>query len=197
MTRKKIASVTEKRQDDAYRQHLLGRSTVQIAEDLGCKERQVRNYLKAARERMTLQLIKLEGEAGVHRQFALLNHVITESVEAWEKSKAVKTTKTGTVEKGGMKRGAEKVGDLELVKTKTGSKAEDQIGDPAFLDRILKASAELRLLLGLDAPAIQRVLVAESPSTEKLDDESLRTLSAQELLEKYRATIGVRSGLGG
>lgn len=186
----------ERRENEAYRLSLLGRTDVEIAAIFDVSDRQVRTYLKRARDRATNELRKLEGRAGVMRQFMILNHVLDEALEGWERSKATKTTKTAQVEKIGVAdaRGRD-IGGPSQVKSKKGERQEDRIGDPAFLDRALKASSELRALLGLDAPTVKRLLVADDPLVNSLSDEDLRTIPAEELLRRYRATIGVGAGM--
>jgi DNA-binding CsgD family transcriptional regulator len=179
------------REDLAYRLRLFGRSPEQIAEVIGVTPRQARRYITSARERAVAELRTQEGRAGVMRQFMVLNHVLDEALDAWERSKATQVEKTGHVEKTGLRKGGKDVdGGLATVKQRTGQKETDRIGDAVYLDKILKASAELRGLLGLDAPTIKRLLLSEDPLA-KVNDEDLRTLSPEELLRRYRLTIGL------
>lgn len=179
------------RENEAYRLRLFGRSPEEIAVVFGVSARQVRTYIKAARERALEELRKQEGRAGVMRQFVVLNYVLDESLDAWERSKKAEVTKTAQVEKMGLKRGKEDIGEgLSQVKQKTGQKETERIGDPVYLDKVLKASAELRSLLGLDAPTVKRLLLSEDPLA-KVNDEDLRTLPPDELLRRYRLTVGI------
>ena len=179
------------REDEAYRLRLFGRSPEDIAEVMGVSARHVRRYITSARERAVTELRKQEGRAGVMRQFMVLNYVLDQSLDAWERSKKAEIKKSAQVEKMGLKRGKEEVGDgLAQVKQKTGQVETERIGDSVYLDKIIKASAELRALLGLDAPTVKRLLLSDDPLA-KVNDEDLRTLSPDELLRRYRLTIGI------
>jgi len=180
----------EAREDQAYRLRLLGKTPEEIGEVFGVTDRQVRTYLERAKERTVEDLRRLEGKAGIVRQFWVLNHVLDESLAAWERSKEVKKIKTAGVETGG-------IGEVSgVIKRKTGQREEDQIGDPSYLDRALKASAEIRALLGLDAPTVKRILVADDPIMKENEDEDYSSVPTEELLRRYRAAIGLGSELG-
>lgn len=178
------------RQDAAYRLRLLGKTCDEIAEALVISPRAAYEYIDKARKRQVEELKKLEGRAGVLRQFQVLNYILDEMLEAWERSKRVKKTKVAGVEtKDGV------LGGLE-TKKKTSQKEEEEIGDPSYLDRAMKASREIRELLGLDAPEVKRLLVSDDPVTKNLSDEDLRNLPTEELLRRYRAAAGLSSELG-
>ena len=180
----------EQREDQAYRLRLLGKTPEEIGEVFGVTARQVRTYLESAKTRAIEDLRRLEGKAGIVRQFWVLNHILDESLAAWERSKEIKKVKTAGVESQGI------AGIEGVVKKKTGQREEDQIGDPSYLDRALKASAEIRALLGLDAPTVKRLLIADDPVMKDIDNEDYRTLPTEELLRRYRATIGLGEELG-
>lgn len=180
------------RQDAAYRLRLLGKTPEEIAEAWGISPRQIREYLKAARDRQVDELRKLEGRAGVIRQFGVLNHVLEESLAAWEKSKEIKKTKTAGVEVVDGRLGGDRLNGG--TKKKSSQREEDQIGDATYLDRAMRASKEIRELLGLDAPAVKRLLVEQDP-VKDLDNESLSSLPPEELLRRYRAAVGFGSEL--
>jgi len=182
----------EQRQDAAYTLRLLGKTPEEIAAAWNLSPRQIRQYLKAARDRAILDLRRCEGQAGVIRQFGILNHVLEESLSAWHQSKEIKKTKTAGVEvTDGRFDGTTVPGG---TKKKSSQREEDRIGDAAYLDRAMKASKEIRDLLGLDAPTVKRLLVEQDP-VKDLDNESLATLPPEELLRRYRATVGFGSEL--
>ncbi|MEQ1761604.1 MAG: hypothetical protein ABL984_00530 [Pyrinomonadaceae bacterium] len=184
-----------RRQDTAYRLHLLGKTPEEISEIMGVADRTVRDYLLKGRERQTTELRRLEGRAGVMRQFAVLNHVLEEMLERWEKSKRTKKTKTAGVETKDLAVGGKGLPATE-TKKKSSQTEEEVLGDVAFIDRALRASKEIRELLGLDAPEVKRLLLAEDPLSKDLNDENLRTLPPEELLRRYRASAGLSSELG-
>ena len=177
-----------RRQDEAYRRYLLGASATKIGEDFGLCDRQIKKYIRAARDRLAKEILEMEGRAGVLRQFTILNHIIDEALDGWERSKKSKMTKTSNVKRVGVK-GA-KASDPHLVEEKVGKKEEDKIGDRSFLDQALRASAELRTLLGMDAEAAQRLLLANLPQGA-VNDEDLNALSAEELFERYKKTVRI------
>lgn len=173
----------EARQDQAYRLRLLGKTPEEISELFGVSARQIRTYLAQAKERQVNELRKLEGKAGVLRQFGVLNHILDESLQAYEKSKLPKKSKTAMAQKYGGE-------GKENVLTRTSQNEIESIGDIAYLDRALKASEQIRNLLGMDAPAVKRILVAEDPIS-KINENEFKELSTEELLARYRAAIGI------
>ena len=188
----------QQRQDTAYRLRLLGKTPEQIGEIMGLSTRSVREYIQKARERQIDELKRLDGKAGVLRQFAVLNYVLEETLDAWDRSKRVKKIKTAGVEtKGATIDGTPVGGDRSITtKKQTSAREEEVIGDASYLDRAMKASKEIRELLGLDAPEVKRLLVANDPVVGNLDNEDLRTLPTEELLRRYRAAAGIGADLG-
>jgi DNA-binding CsgD family transcriptional regulator len=193
--RKLAPEQIEQRENEAYRLRLLGQTPQEIGAVFGLGDRQIRTYLKRAKERVTREIRELDGRAGVRRQFVLLNHLLDESLGAWERSKESKTIKTAQVEKtGGRNAGGDEAAGVSKVTQRSGERQEKQIGDAAFLDRAFKALDSLRALLGLDAPTVRRLFVAEDPALQEVD-EDIRTLPADELLRRYRAAVGLGSGM--
>lgn len=176
------------RQDLAYRLRILGKSPEEIGEAMGLAPRTVREYIRHGRERQVSELRRLEGKAGVLRQFTVLNYLLEEALDAWEKSKAPKKSKTAGVETFTVGTGSEE----GSTKRKAVTREEERLGDVAYMDRALRASKEIRELLGLDPPEVKRLLVDEGAATTALN-EDLRTLSDEELLRRYRATAGIGS----
>lgn len=190
------------RQDSAYRLRLLGKTPEEIGEVMGLAPRTVRDYIMKARTRQIEELRTLEGKAGVLRQFSVLNYVLEETLDAWDRSKRVRKTKVAGVQTKDVSLLKNSKGtSTELPGTETTKKSsqkeEEVIGDASYLDRALKASKEIRELLGLDAPEVKRLLLTDKdPATSDLSDEDLRTLPTEELLRRYRATAGIGSELG-
>lgn len=186
-----------RRQDTAYRLALLGKTPEEIAGTMGVATRTVYEYITKGKERQTTELRKLEGRAGVMRQFAVLNHILEEMLDRWEASKRTVKTKNAGVETKEVSLGK---GDKPLPATETKKKSSqkevEELGDVAYIDRALRASKEIRELLGLDAPEVKRLLLAEDPVTKDLNNEDLRTLPTEELLRRYRAAAGLSSELG-
>lgn len=194
--RKPSTEQIEQRQDFAYKLRLQGRTPEEIGAYFGVTDRQARNYIADAKSRILAELRALDGKAGVVRQFTILNYVLEESIEAWEKSKTASiVVNTGQVKF--VKENQDSETPVpSIVKKSENHREENNFGNPVYLDRILKASAELRNLLGLDAPTIKRILVAADPVTDNSNYETLQNLSTDELLARYRSTIGLGGGLG-
>lgn len=186
-----------RRQDTAYRLALLGKTPEEIAETMGVAVRTVYEYISKGKERQTNELRKLEGRAGVMRQFAVLNHILEEMLDRWEASKRTVKTKVAGVETKDVTIGlGNKALPATETKKKSSQKEVEALGDVAYIDRALRASKEIRELLGLDAPEIKRLLVADDPLMKDLDNEDLRSLPTEELLRRYRAAAGIGSELG-
>lgn len=185
-----------RRQDTAYRLILLGKTPEEIASTMGVAPRTVYEYISKGKERQTNELRKLEGRAGVMRQFAVLNHILEEMLDRWETSKRTVKTKVAGVETKDVTLGGGKALPATETKKKSSQKEVEELGDVAYIDRALRASKEIRELLGLDAPEVKRLLLAEDPVTKDLNDEDLRTLPTEELLRRYRAAAGLSSELG-
>lgn len=66
-----------------------------------------------------------------------------------------------------------------------------QTRSPAFLKTVLAASRELRDLVGLDAPEVQRLIVEQERRKDSESYEELTKLSPEELLKRYRTTVGL------
>lgn len=145
------------REELAYKLRLQGRLVTEIAAELGVSDRQVRTYLRRVEERLKADLIARDGEAGVFKQFSVLNLVLEETLEAWEKSKT---------------RGH---------------------GNPAYLSLAIKASGEVRELLGMDAATVRRIVLEEGTDkeAERLTRDELSKLPTEKLLALYRAEIGL------
>lgn len=169
-------------EERAYKLRLQGRPVTEIAVEMGVSDRQVRTYLRRTEDRMKADLLERDGEAGVLKQFAVLNHVLEEALKAWEQSKEPT-----------VKRSVSRKRDAEgkTVETRVSETVEEQVGNPAYLDAVLKAAREIRDLLGMDASTFRRLVLAESGEQESALAEDLSGLSTEELLALYRATIAL------
>lgn len=168
------------REELAYKLRMKGRSVTGIAEELGVSDRQVRTYLQRVENRMKADLIRRDGEAGVLKQFMVLSLALDEALDAWERSKAPVHRRFATRETNT---------EGLPIKTRVGEVEETQVGNPAYLDAILKASRELRELLGMDAPTVRRVIMATDQEQEDVNLAELQKLPADELLARYRALM--------
>lgn len=171
-------------EERAYKLRLQGRPVTEIAAEMGVSDRQVRTYLRRTEDRMKADLLERDGEAGVLKQFAVLNHVLDEALQAWEQSKEPS-----------VKRSVSRKKDAEgkTLETRVSETVEEQVGNPAYLDAVLKASREMRDLLGLDAPTVHRILHQDDAleEAERLEREELAKLPTETLLTLYRAQVGI------
>lgn len=171
----------------AYKLRLEGRPVIEIAAKIGVSDRQVRTYLRRVEDRMKADLLQRDGEAGVLKQFAVLNHVLDEALEAWEKSKAPAVTRSAS---------REMDPEGKTTRTRVTETVEEQVGNPAYLDAAMKALKSIRELLGLDAPTVHRILHqdATQDEAERLEWEELRKLPTEKLLALYRDQMGITWG---
>lgn len=122
----------------AFRQK--GYTQARIAETLGIDQSTVCRWLDAIEKRELARLSK-RVESQKVRQTAILDLVIDESLQAWDRSKKPKTRaskKTGGNGKGGQA-------------TAEQTDVQQRDGDPAHLDTTMAALRDLRKLWGLDA----------------------------------------------
>jgi hypothetical protein len=110
----------------------------------------------------------------------VLSLALDEALDAWERSKAPVHRRFATRETNT---------EGLPIKTRVGEVEETQVGNPAYLDAILKASRELRELLGMDAPTVRRVIMATDQEQEDVNLAELQKLPADELLARYRALM--------
>jgi transposase len=175
--------VVAEREREAYRLRLLGYTPEEIGERFGVSDRMARKYIAAGREQAAEELRRLEGSAGVAHRYEVLRTIEEESLAAWERSKRERKVRTAGVESAG-------AGELEgVVRKRSVQRVEEMIGDPAFLNTALRANAEIRALIGLDAPTVKRLLVGTDPATAGDDDYA--DLPTEELLRRYREAVGL------
>lgn len=176
--------VKANQEERAYKLRLRGRPVVEIAAELGVSDRQVRTYLRRVEDRMKADLVARDGEAGVLKQFAVLNLVLEEALDAWERSKNPSVTRSAS---------REKDAEGNTTKTRVSETVEEQIGNPAYLDAAMKALRAIRDLLGLDAPTVKRIILQEGAEedAELMALDELSKLPTEKLLALYRAQVGL------
>ena len=141
---------------------VLGWSQPQIATDLGISQAAVCKLLQRIDTRHLRELTETIGRQKA-RQALRLDHVYAEAMRAWNDSKTDSTRRRQRQTQGGHGPGATVA---ELV-------VENQRGDPRYLDVALKALADRRKLVGLDAP--QKVdLQASRDPYDDMTEEALR-----------------------
>lgn len=126
----------------------------QIANQLQLSQGQVSRILNRVREKMR-QSTAEEVELEKYVQLDTLRLIVAQNLEAWEKSKKPKK-RVGRTEKflkPGKQPGAPEP-DLEAQdkEVATSQAVEEVAGDPRYLDMAMKAMAEIRMLLGMNAP---------------------------------------------
>lgn len=112
-----------------------------IAVELNLERSTVSKILGRVSKRYNDHIIEAMAEERA-TQVARLNLIVDESMRAWERSKT--PTKKARKQHTGTAVGT----GTELVETRL----EDRDGDPRYLDTAMKAMADIRRILGLDAP---------------------------------------------
>jgi hypothetical protein len=147
---------------------VLGWSQSQIARDLGITQAAVCKLLQRIDTRHLRELTETIGRQKA-RQALRLDHVYAEAIGSWHASKTDRTRRRQRQTQGGDGPGATVA---ELV-------VENQHGDPRYLDVALKALADRRKLVGLDAP--QKVdLRASRDPYDDMPEEALRAELARQ-----------------
>ena len=139
-----------------------GWSQRQIAAELEISQPAVSKILHRVEDRVS-QDVPAAVERQKVRQTLRLEHLYTESVRAWEQSKADTTRRRQRKTTGPDQAGTTVA---ELV-------TEHQHGDPRFLEQSRRVLADLRALWGLDAPQKVDVRATRNPYAE-LSEDALR-----------------------
>lgn len=123
------------------------RTHEEIALDLGVERSTVSKALKRLLSRVSLET---EGEVRNKKmeQVAQLEGIAAEAMQAWRDSKKSKTRVTKRTRPGATAKGEEGVRPPEDVT----QHAEQQTGNVLYLQEAVAALAEVRKILGLDAP---------------------------------------------
>lgn len=184
------------REEQAYKLRLLRRPLAEIAAELGVKQDQARRYLSSARERRVAELRALDGRAGVLWQFDELHRIYDDMMDRWEASKRTKKVKHVGVDTRDLAAGTDSgAGPVTETRRKSTLREEEELGEVAYVDRALKAASDLRALLGLDAPTVRKLVLAEDTETKALDAE-LDGLTDDELLARYWREVRGSNGVG-
>ena len=146
----------------------LGWSQPKIAADLGISQAAVCKLLKRIETRLFRELSETVQRQSA-RQALRLDHLYAEAIRGWNESKADTTRRRQRKTQGGKGDGATVA---ELV-------VENEHGDPRYLDVALKALADLRKLLGLDAPQKVDVRASRNPYADMTEDDLRAELTRQ------------------
>lgn len=130
---------TAARRQQVAARYLRGEYQSQIAYDLGLTQAQISLDLKAIRAEWLKSSLR-DFDALKSEQLAKIDAAEAEAWAAWERSKIVReiTVTEAT--------------DGALPSRKATMRKEAQVGDPRFLERILKCVEQRCALLGLNAP---------------------------------------------
>lgn len=140
----------------------LGWSQHQIAADLGVSQAAISKLLKRVELRLLREMAD-QVERQKVRQTLRLEHIFTESMQAWEESKRDTTRRRQRkTESAGASGGTL----AEIV-------SENQHGDPRYLEEARKALADHRKVWGLDAPQQVNLRTPRNPY-ETLTEDALR-----------------------
>lgn len=156
---------------------VLGWPQYQIAADLGISQAAVSKLVKRIETRLLRELAETVQRQKA-RQALRLEHLFAEAMRAWNESKADTTRRRQRKTQGGTGGAGATVAEIVV---------ENQHGDPRYLDEGRKALADLRKLLGLDAPQKLDVRASRNPYDD-MSEEALR----QEVARQARL-LGVGS----
>ena len=145
---------------------VLGWSQSQIAQDLGITQAAVCKLLQRTDTRHLRELTETIGRQKA-RQALRLDHVYAEAIGSWHASKTDRTRRRQRQTQGGDGPGATVA---ELV-------VENQHGDPRYLDVALKALADRRKLVGLDAPQKVDLRASREPYDDMTEEALLAELA--------------------
>jgi hypothetical protein len=137
--------ITRQREARAWELRQQGWSLRRIAAEIGLGHSGVFAILRRVEKRVLAKL-NADVEAEKARQFAVLDHILDEALQAWERSREPDksiTRKVGTNALGAM----DPVPGEPVLLT-----SRDSDGDPRYLSEARSALADLRKLWGLDAP---------------------------------------------
>jgi DNA-binding CsgD family transcriptional regulator len=136
--------------------NIRGRTPEEIGATLGITPRAVRYRL----QKLNARAITDRAER-VAQELRTLDTLLTEALDAWEKSKDPLTTTTVS---------------NDSSKSKGMRRTEEQTGNPAHLANALKAAESRRKLLGLDALAKEVNLSLTPAQLAALSDEEIEAL---------------------
>lgn len=154
-----------------------GMTTRQIAEALGIAPSTVSRALRRAEKRA---LESLNATISAHKVKAMerLEMLYQMALAAWDDSCAERTRRRSKRRTAAGEAGA--VDETEIV-------TESKRGNPRFMTEARAAVADMRKLMGLDAPARISVIDADRPFAELSDDDVRREMAAA--LHEAGATV--------
>lgn len=170
-----------RREDEAFRLSIdHGFDDDTVGGKMGVSGRQARTYISRARNRKIEALRRAMGVEGGYQIYSALVYAATEARAAWEASKEGEVRETVVMEKDGSE--VDRAERIKQITTKKGP-------NPAYLASFIQANLAMANLLGLGAQELQRT--TEEATSQANSDEDLKSLSTEELLIRYRKTIGI------
>lgn len=137
----------------AWQLRCKGWTLERIAREVGRDVSNVCRWLEAIEEKELARLSSTVARAKA-RQNAVLEHLLDESLQAWERSKAPR--KRVTIREGAVVKGVDgselQTPDGKPIRgpSQEGVELIDRDGEPAYLDRAFVALTQIRKLWGLD-----------------------------------------------
>ena len=157
MARKAAKTPTQSRAIDRVVTDLniRGRTARQISEALLIDHEIVigRRGVQARIERMN-KLAQVDRDQEVFRELSVIDWTQNQAMDAWDRSqqpREISLAKQNASSPGHPK--GDQIGVLPTERTKTSIRREGQVGDPSFLNVVVKCSERRARLRGLDAPA--------------------------------------------
>jgi len=147
--------IARERERRAWELRQRGFTHDRIAADLMVDRSSVSKMLKRVSQRVTKNLIEEATEEKI-AQVEQLRYLVDDLFQAWDKSKAnakALTKHTSKPAGSSLRRGSKESEDVTIA-------TKDQYGDTRYVDSAMRALAELRKILGIDAP--ERVDITSS-----------------------------------
>jgi predicted DNA-binding protein (UPF0251 family) len=170
-----------RREDEAFRlatDHGFDDETV--GAKMGVSGRQARTYISRARNRKVEALRRAMGVEGGYQIYSSLAYAASEARAAWEASKEAVVREEVFIGKNDSGEGCSE--RIKQIITKKGP-------NPAYLASFIQANLAMVNLLGLNPSELQRS--SELATNVDSTVEDLKSLSTEELLIRYRKTIGI------
>jgi hypothetical protein len=181
--RKRLAYDQEllRREDEAYRLSVESGFDVEtVGAKMGLSGRQARTYISRAKTRKVESLRRAMGVEGGFQIYSSLVYAAAEARSAWEASKEPEIREETIVSKGDT--GQTHSGRIKRVVTKKGP-------NPSYLATYIQATLAMANLLGLESLELERI--PQEPTMCEDSFEDLKNLSTEELMVRYRQTVGI------
>lgn len=170
-----------RREDEAFRLSTeSGLDDETVGAKMGISGRQARTYVSRAKTRKVDALRRAMGVEGGYQIYSSLAYAAAEARSAWEASKEPEVREEMMMGKD--EAGKPRADRIKRVVTKKGP-------NPAYLAAYLQANLAIANLLGLCADQLQRTAEGTTQIEESMEDYA--SLSSEELLIRYRKTIGI------